>query len=121
MASNLKQQLFSGVFYTALAKYSGIVISLVVAGVLARLLTPDDFGIVAIATVIIAFFSIFTDMGISPAIVQNKALTEKDLSDIFSFTLWWAPAFRYFSSPPRGPLPPITKAPSCAPCANCSA
>ena len=55
MASNLKQQLFSGVFYTALAKYSGIVISLVVAGVLARLLTPDDFGIVAIATVIIAF------------------------------------------------------------------
>ena len=27
-------------------------------------------------------------MGISPAIVQNKALTEKDLSDIFSFTLW---------------------------------
>ena len=88
MASNLKQQLFSGVFYTALAKYSGIVISLVVAGVLARLLTPDDFAIVAIATVIIAFFSTFTDMGISPAIVQNKALTEKDLSDIFSFTLW---------------------------------
>ena len=88
MASNLKQQLFSGVFYTALAKYSGIVISLVVAGVLARLLTPADFGIVAIAPVIIAFFGIFTDMGISPAIVQNKALTEKDLSDIFSFTLW---------------------------------
>ena len=54
MAGNLKSQLFSGVFYTALAKYSGVVISLVVAGVLARLLSPDDFGIVAIATVIIA-------------------------------------------------------------------
>ena len=88
MANNLKQQLFSGVFYTALAKYSGIVISLVVAGVLARLLSPDDFGIVAIATVIIAFFGIFTDMGISPAIIQNKTLTEHELSDIFSFTLW---------------------------------
>ena len=88
MASNLKQQLFSGVFYTALAKYSGIIISLVVAGVLARLLSPDDFGIVAIATVIIAFFGIFTDMGISPAIIQNKTLTEHELSDIFSFTLW---------------------------------
>lgn len=88
MANNLKQQLFSGVFYTALAKYSGIVISLVIAGVLARLLSPDDFGIVAIATVIIAFFGIFTDMGISPAIIQNKNLTEQDLSEIFSFTLW---------------------------------
>lgn len=55
MTSNIKNQLFSGVFYTALAKYSGIVISLVVAGILARLLSPDDFGIVAVATVIIAF------------------------------------------------------------------
>lgn len=86
--ANLKQQLVSGVFYTALAKYSGIVISLVIAGVLARLLSPDDFGIVAIATVIISFFSIFTDMGVSASIVQNKDLTGRDLSNIFSFTFW---------------------------------
>lgn len=92
MANNLKQQLFSGVFYTALAKYSGIVISLVVAGVLARLLSPDDFGVVAIASVIIAFFNLFTDMGISPAIIQNKTLTDRDLSGIFTFTLWMGAA-----------------------------
>ncbi len=85
--ASLRQQLLSGVFYTALAKYSGIIVSLVIAGILARLLTPDEFGIVAIATVIIAFFGIFTDMGISPAIIQNKDLSEKDLSEIFSFTL----------------------------------
>ena len=78
MANNIKHQLFSGVFYTALAKYSGIIISLVVAGILARLLSPDDFGVVAIATVIIAFFNLFTDMGISPAIVQHKSLTKKN-------------------------------------------
>ena len=83
-----KQQLLSGVFYTAVAKYSGIVISLVVVGVLSRLLSPDDFGVVTIATVIINFFSIFTDMGISPAIVQQKELTRADLSDIFSFTVF---------------------------------
>ena len=88
MANNIKRQLFSGVFYTALAKYSGIIISLVVAGILARLLSPDDFGIVAIATVIIAFFNLFTDMGVSPAIVQHKSLTKEELSDIFSFTVW---------------------------------
>lgn len=68
MVNNIKHQLFSGVFYTALAKYSGIIISLIVAGVLARLLSPDDFGIVAVATVIIAFFNLLTDMGVSPAI-----------------------------------------------------
>ncbi len=120
MTSNLKQQLFSGVFYTALAKYSGIIISLVVAGVLARLLSPDDFGIVAIATVIIAFFSIFTDMGISPAIIQDKTLTEHELSDIFSFTLWMGIGYQYSSLPPRGPLLPIMTAQSCASYANCS-
>ena len=83
MASNIKNQLFSGVFYTALAKYSGIVISLVIAGILARLLSPDDFGIVAVATVIIAFFSLLTDMGISPAIIQHKSLTKDELSNYF--------------------------------------
>lgn len=111
MADNIKKQLFSGVFYTALSKYIGIVISLVVAGVLARLLSPDDFGVVAIATVIIAFFGIFTDMGVSPAIVQHKSLTENDLTNIFSFTFWtgiavsllffaasW-PIASYYSSP----------------------
>jgi len=88
VTNNIKQQLFSGVFYTAIAKYSGIIISLVVAGILARLLSPDDFGIVAIATVIISFFAIFTDMGLSPAIIQNKALTQDDLTNIYSFTFW---------------------------------
>ncbi len=88
MTNNIKQQLFSGVFYTAIANYSGIIISLVVAGILARLLSPDDFGIVAIATVIISFFAIFTDMGLSPAIIQNKALTQDDLTNIYSFTFW---------------------------------
>lgn len=62
--------------------------SLVVAGVLARLIPPEEFGVIAIATVIISFFSIFTDMGVSPAIVQNKELTQRDLSGIFSFTIW---------------------------------
>lgn len=92
MGNSIKQQLFSGVFYTALAKYSGIFISLAIAGVLARLLSPEDFGVVAIATVIIAFFSLFTDMGLSPAIVQHKSLTKEELSDIFSFTIWMGAA-----------------------------
>ena len=86
--SSLKQQMMSGVMYTAVAKYSGIVISLMVMAVLARLLTPDDFGVVAIATVFIAFFELFTNIGFSSAIIQHKELTTKDLSNIYSFTLW---------------------------------
>src|SRR5574344_1442108 len=86
--SDIKKTLISGVAYTAIAKYSGIIISLIVTAVLARLIVPEEFGIVAIATVIITFFAIFSDLGIAPAIVQNKGLNEKDLSNIFSFTLF---------------------------------
>ena len=86
--SSLKQQIISGVFYTAVAKYSGIIISLVVMAVLARLLTPGDFGVVAIATVFINFFNIFTNIGISSAIVQFKELTKRQINEIYMFTIW---------------------------------
>lgn len=86
--TSIKQQILSGVFYTAVAKYSGILISLAVTAVLARLLSPKDFGIVAIATVIINFFNIFTNIGFSTAIIQNKELTTKDMDNIYAFTLW---------------------------------
>lgn len=86
--SSIKKELISGVFYMILSKYSRIIISLVVAGVLARLIAPKDFGIVAIATVIISFFNIFSDLGIGPAIIQNKELTKENYTQIFSFTIW---------------------------------
>ncbi len=83
---SIKSQMFSGVLYTALLKYSNIAVSLAVTIVLARLLSPGDFGVVAVASVIIAFFSLFTDMGLSPAIIQHKDLSKSQLSDLFSFT-----------------------------------
>lgn len=85
---SLKKELFTGVTYNAISKYSGIIVSLIVSAVLARLISPEDFGIIAIAMVIITFFSIFSDLGIAPAIIQNKELTKDNLSDIFSFTVW---------------------------------
>ena len=86
--ASIKQQMLSGVFYTAIARYSGIVISLIITAILARLLSPDDFGIVAVATVIINFFGIFANIGIPAAIIQNKELTNKDMNSIYMFTIW---------------------------------
>ncbi len=88
MIGTTKRQLISGITYTALSKYAGMVISLVVTGILARLISPSDFGVVAVATVIITFFGMFSDLGIAPAIIQNKDLDRDALSDIFSFTIW---------------------------------
>lgn len=84
---SFKQNLTSGIAYTALAKYSGILISIIIGAVLARLLSPAEFGVVALVTVFISFFIILSDIGISPSIVQNKELTEKDFQSIFLFLI----------------------------------
>lgn len=69
------------------SKYVSMGAQLVITAVLARLITPSDFGIVAIVTVIVGFFSLFSDMGISAAIVQYRDLSEEDCGGIFGFSI----------------------------------
>lgn len=90
---SFSKQLLSGAIYTAIAKYSSLAISLLITAVLARILSPEDFGIVAIATIIIQFFSTVTTVGISPAIVQHKDLSKEELDNIYSFTILLAVIF----------------------------
>lgn len=71
----------------AVSKYSTIFLNLFFTTILARLLSPNDYGIVAVTTVFTTFFSLFADMGIGAGIVQNKELTEKDVNCIFSFSI----------------------------------
>lgn len=86
--SSVKKDLITGAAFTAIAKYSGLVVQLVITAILARLISPSDFGIVAIATVFIFFFNILSDIGIGPAIIQNKALNNADVNNIFSLTVY---------------------------------
>ena len=85
MKENLN--LKSGIIVTFISKYSNIFAQLIINSILARLLLPDDFGVIAVIAVFISFFSMLGDMGIGPAIIQNKSLDEKDISDIFKFTI----------------------------------
>lgn len=86
--SEIKKSLFKGTFYIAVSKYSGLVVSLIITSVLARKLTPDEFGVIAIASVFISLFSLFADMGIGPAIIQYKDLTKKDISSLYGLSVW---------------------------------
>lgn len=81
--SSIRSEITRGVFWIALAKYSGIFISLGITAVLARNISPAAFGTMAVATVIMAFLDIFTDMGIGPAIIQFKDLTKRQINSLF--------------------------------------
>lgn len=69
------------------SKYISMGAQLVIAAVLARLIAPEDFGLVAIVTVFTGLFSLLSDMGIGTAIVQYRDLTEEDYGGIFGFSI----------------------------------
>lgn len=83
----IKEAVIKGTIYTGVAKYSSLVVSLIVTAILSRSLEPKDFGTVAIATFFINFFSTLTISGFSPAIIQNRSLCKDDISNIYSFTI----------------------------------
>ena len=70
------------------SKYSVVAINLLFGAVLARMLTPQEYGIVAIVTVFTSFFFLFGDMGLGVGVIQNKTLTIQDENRIFSFSLY---------------------------------
>lgn len=73
---------------TAVSKYSQVIVQLVVNIVLARLLSPEAYGTLAIVSVFVALFGILSDMGFSAAVIQDKTLTKEDADNVFSFTAY---------------------------------
>lgn len=76
-----------GIVYNFISKYSNIVLNLLITSILARLLTPNEFGVVGVVTVFVTFFNMLGDMGVGPAIIQNKELSKSEVEDIFLITV----------------------------------
>lgn len=68
------------------SKYISMGAQVVVTMILARLVAPEDFGLMAIVTVFTGLFSLLSDMGIGVAIVQYRDLTEEDYGALFGFS-----------------------------------
>jgi teichuronic acid exporter len=81
--STLRNQVVGGVAITAVTRYAGVAIQFVITAILARLLTPQDFGLIAIIMVFINFFNLLSQAGLGPAIVQKKDLSDEHLSTLF--------------------------------------
>ncbi|MGB1076429.1 MAG: lipopolysaccharide biosynthesis protein [Flavobacteriales bacterium] len=64
-----------------------VVLQLVFMAVLARLIAPEAFGLMAIALVVVGFVEIFAQVGIGPSIVHNPGLTPRHLQSAFSFSV----------------------------------
>jgi O-antigen/teichoic acid export membrane protein len=80
---SLKQKAVKGIVWSAIQKLGGQAISFIVFSLLARLLAPADFGLVAMASVYLAFLQVFVDQGYAEAIVQRQTVDKEHLDTAF--------------------------------------
>ena len=69
---SLKQKAASGMVWTALQKYSKMVIQFISGIILARLLTPFDYGCIGMLSIFMVLAEAFIDGGFGFAIIQKK-------------------------------------------------
>jgi len=99
---SIKQELRSGIFYTFIFRYAQYAIQLVTSAILARLLTPEEFGVVAIINVFVLFFLILSTFGLGTAVIQRQNLSPQNIHSLFIVTIIFGIGFSliFFASAP---------------------
>ncbi|MBW4643035.1 MAG: MOP flippase family protein [Goleter apudmare HA4340-LM2] len=79
----LKQAATSGIRWSFIAQVSRQLVQILTTIVLARILSPNDFGLIGMTAVVIGFINLFKDLGTSTAIIQKQDYSDEFLSSIF--------------------------------------
>lgn len=102
MTKSLKQKAASGMVWTAIQKYSKMGIQFVSGIILARLLTPFDYGCIGMLAIFMVVAETLIDGGFGSALVQKKRPTQEDYSTIFYWNMGLAMVMYvvlFFSAP----------------------
>ena len=78
-----KNSVFSGARWTSVGNVATQAIRFGVAIILARLLSPNDFGLLAMALVVMNFLDVFKTLGTRTALIQAKEISDELLSSVF--------------------------------------
>ena len=73
--------------WTSIQKFAGMGLSFISGIILARLLTPDDYGCIGMLSIFMVIAASFVDGGFGSALIQKKRPTQEDYSTIFFFNL----------------------------------
>jgi len=83
ITSDLKGRTIRGGVFTGTAQIYKLLVGFAAIPILGRLLAPQDFGLVAMVTVVTGFAGMFVDAGLSMATVQRDAITRQQVSNLF--------------------------------------
>ena len=87
MAETLKQQTKKGLYWTFFNQFANYGMNFCVGIVMARLLSPSDYGITALPAVFMAVAGILQNGGLSDALVRKTDFREEDLSTSFYYSI----------------------------------
>ena len=85
--SSLKTQTLSGLIWGFAEKFSVQVVQFVLTIFLARLLSPSEYGLIAMLTIFIAISQVFIDSGFSSALIQSQEKKDEDFNTVFIINL----------------------------------
>jgi len=83
LLENLEHRAISGGFVTVSAQAAKFLLNFMAAAVLARLLSPTDFGLVGMVLGITALAAVFNALGLSTATIQRETITQEQVSNLF--------------------------------------
>lgn len=83
----LKHEVLRGLKWTAGAKFGGQLVTWGITIFVMRLLAPSDYGLLAMATVLMALLGMFAEVGLGPALIQQAEVSEKKLRQAFGIVL----------------------------------
>lgn len=78
-----QSKVLSGMMWASFQRFGGLAISFISNMILARLLTPDDFGTIGMLMFFLALAQTFVDSGFGSALIQKKDINETDKSTVF--------------------------------------
>lgn len=87
MAEQLRDKVTVGVAWSVAEKLGSMLMQMVVSIVVARLLMPEDFGVLAILTFFTALMAVVVDSGFSQTLIRKTEPTESDYKSVFLFNV----------------------------------
>ncbi|MDC6366863.1 MULTISPECIES: lipopolysaccharide biosynthesis protein [Flavobacteriaceae] len=84
---SLGNKILTGAFWSLIERVSTQIIQSILGIVLARLLSPTDYGLIGLLTVFIVISQVFIDSGFTKALIQKQNRTQSDIYTVFVFNI----------------------------------
>lgn len=88
MADTIKARFFSGIVWTFIQNVAVRALGVVFTIILARILVPEDYGLIGMLSIFIAISDVFIQSGFGQALIQKTNCTDEDFSTAFYFNVF---------------------------------